>query len=100
VVSEQITSRNRLSTELQSASKLLVSVIGNSNPTETLREQQSALNAVVSMLNRYSSVSNLVVLEAPLANAVNDDRIGADALELANSFQIQFQIDKSAPDEV
>ncbi len=92
---DRITSRHRISTEYQPVSKLLVNVMAISHSAETLREQQSALNAVVSRLNSYSSVSNLVVLEAPLSNVANNNRIGADALDLATRFRIQFEVDKS-----
>jgi len=97
---EPVTARNRNSTELVSPSKLLVNVVGNSSSLTTLREQQAALNSVVAMLERYSSVDNLVVLEAPLARATSDDLIGADALDLATSFRFQFYIDRVPPSEV
>jgi len=100
VVSEPVTSRNRISTEHQSVSRLLVTVLGNSNPENTLREQQAVLNAAVAMLNRNVMVHNLVVLEAPLATAANDHPVAADALDLVNSFRFQFQMDQSSPNEV
>ena len=97
---ERITSRNQISIEPKRVSKLLVNVMGNSNSAATLREQQSALGAVIAMLEQYSSISHLVVLEAPLANATNNDRIGADALDLATDFQIQFQVNRSSTNEI
>jgi len=78
----------------------LVNVVGSSNSQATLREQQAALNAVVAMLGSYSSVGNLVVLEAPLARAANDDLIGADALDLTTNFRFQFHIGRVSPNEV
>jgi len=99
-VALQISHRHRVDTENPNLSKLAVNVVGKINATATLRKQQSALDAVVAMLEQHDSIANLIVLEAPLTKVANNDRIGADALDLATGFRIQFQFDRRSPHEV
>jgi len=95
----RVAASRHVSTEQPSPSKLAVDVVGNIQSSASLRVQQRALDAVVAMLDSYQTISNLVVLEAPLTKVATDDRVGADALDLTTSFRIQFQIDRSTSDE-
>jgi len=97
---ENVPARNRHSIRQASASSLVVTVVGSSNSKATLREQRSSLIALVDLLKQHNSISNLVVLEAPLAKPANHERIEADALDIATSFRIRFLVDRSVHNAV
>jgi len=53
----------------------------------------------MSKLESNPLVQHLMLLEAPLIRAADDNRIGADALELINNFRIQFQLIRRVPND-
>jgi len=89
--SQQVSFRKNITLQPATPSKLLVNVVGMSNPQTDLRKQQNEIDSLVAMLEQHSLVNRLKVLEAPL-KADYDDRIGTDALDLTNRFRIQFQL--------